>query len=170
MHSPLILEQKSFIAAISLLSILCLIGLGCSDARKKPADLPDLHPCKLHFTMDGTDLANASITMIPTESAQRWSASGNTDNNGNAVMFTHGHYEGVPEGDYKITAFKTVKKDSAGNIIEDENSTEESVTLFEAVPSMFHNQKTTSLEMTVVAGKNENTFDLGNSVLVQFLD
>jgi hypothetical protein len=128
-----------------------LLNVGCSNQRDKPKDLPALFPCTLTFTQDGAPLDGANISL---HSKSKWSVGGVTDENGNVKLVTNGFYDGVPADTYKIVVRKVVEVESNGEV----------VSRTDVINAKFKKEGTTSLEITISQGNNDQTFDLGKVV------
>ena len=91
------------------LGMLLLMAVGCAKKSKKPDGLPDLHPLSVKLVYDdGTPVEEASIQLSNTDKSltQRWVSGGKTDNQGNAIIRTHGEFPGAPTGNFKVIVNK----------------------------------------------------------------
>ena len=141
---------------VSLLLLVFMIA-GCGGSggqRKKPSDLPPLYPCTLTFTQEGVPVDDAHITL---HSDSKWAVGGRTDEKGEVKPVTNGFYDGVPAGMYKITVAKMV-------IVENEAG--DTVKQTEVVDKTFRKKETTPLEIEIVKGNNDQTFDVGKAVSI----
>ena len=130
-----------------------ILGCGKSD---KPTDLPPLFPCTLTFTQEGHPLAEASFALRSTDPAFKWGVGGRTDENGKGIVMTHGKYRGAPTGSYKVTVRKIAILEEKG---------EKTVEAYVVAPEL-KDMETTTLEIEIVKGTNEKTFDVGNAVSI----
>jgi hypothetical protein len=137
--------------SVPLVFFLCLIPLlsGCWDSSR-PSDLPVLYPCTLTLVQEGRGLADAFVMLYPVDSKSRWVVAGNTDQNGNVLLNTHGKFPGVPAGEYKVVVTKT---EQTGQI-----------EIFSLIEKQYTDVSTTSLTMTVKTGRNAETFNVGKAV------
>lgn len=77
---------------------------GCD--QKTPDDMPTLNSCVLHFKQDGKPLTDATVTLYSAEGS-KWNGSGRTDATGKSVIYTHGLYQGLSDGKYKVCVTKS---------------------------------------------------------------
>jgi hypothetical protein len=141
--------NKTACYCVLIFALLFLSGCG---GTKKPDGLPNLHPCRITVTMNGSALEGASVTLSGSDG--RWSGNGRTDVNGAAVIVTRGQFQGVAEGEYKVTVSKIVPPTSRGK---DEGSNEEPKTL---VNTKYASPATTPLTCTVKPGTNQFEFSV----------
>jgi hypothetical protein len=92
-----------------LFSAVTLFAFGCGE--KLPPDLPKLHPTILIVLQEGKALDNATVQLIPKDTNSKWSATGITNASGKVEFYTHGKYEGVPEGTYRVVVQKTLTEE-----------------------------------------------------------
>ena len=81
--------------------------------------MPDLHPLTVKLVYDdGTPVDDASVQLSNTDKtlSQRWVSGGKTDNQGSAIIRTHGEFSGIPAGSFKVIVNKE-------EVITDESST-----------------------------------------------
>jgi hypothetical protein len=139
----------------------CVFGfLGCADP--KPDGLPNLQPVSLQFTQDGTPCEKASVNLSP-QDGNRWAVGGSTDANGIVQLKTHGKYQGVPAGKYKIVVTKT-ERETVGpppnSVFEQQQEN-----IYDLIDPVYSNPEKTPLEIEIVAGKNQfQPFDLGKKI------
>ncbi len=138
---------------------------GC--APKVPADMPKLQPCTITVRQDGQPLSDAAVVLFSMDpSLAKWAASGKTDASGNVTVKTHGKYPGVPVGEFKILVTKT--ETEAPVIIQEETETEKEKSVpgktYTLVDEQFGNPTKTPLTITVSAGKNSQSVDVGASL------
>jgi hypothetical protein len=134
--------------------------------------MPPLQSVVLTFTLDKKNLSEAIVTLYSAEPNFKWSVGGGTDKNGQVILMTNGRYIGAPEGKYKITVDKVVRNSPPipheSELPEDEeqrkkifNDIDRQTIIIRIVDEKFLDEKKTPLELEVVKGKNEQTFDLG---------
>ena len=83
-------------------SLLCFIG--CQRLPDRPEGMPELVPCTVVVTFGGEALEEVHIVLHPKNKEEsNWSAGGQTDAEGKAVLKTAAYYEGVVPGEYKIS-------------------------------------------------------------------
>lgn len=152
--------------AFSLLAMVLLATVGCKDGSR-PADLPDGVECVVSVVQDGQPLANATITFVPQDEAnKKYSPGGQTDANGDAEMRTYG-YPGVAPGKYKVLVWKDIE--DGGKTKTDEKTGEESYVEgkeFRTVDPKFFDESTTTLEIDVAKKMEKVVFDVGKVVRI----
>jgi hypothetical protein len=150
--------------------IFCLTFIlsGCSDSSR-PHDLPELQPCTLTILQENRGLAEASVMLYATDSANtKWVIAGNTDANGRVVLKTHGKFSGVPIGEYKVVITKTERvpaemskpaiPDSEGNI------PPQPVDIYYLIEPQYTDVSATPLTVMVKKGTNTATISVGKAV------
>ncbi len=85
-----------------LLAVLSLSFTGCG--YRRPAQVKTTGT----VTLDGEPVANAALMFIPDSGRP---ASGNTNTNGEFQVSSFGGNDGLPAGNYRVTATKLVLKD-----------------------------------------------------------
>ena len=84
------------------ISFLCLVG--CQRLPERPEGMPELVPCTILVTFGNEKMEGVSIIFQPKNKEENiWSAGGQTDAEGKAVMKTAAYYDGVVPGEYKIS-------------------------------------------------------------------
>jgi len=156
--------RELFVGVAAILALVSAFGCG----PKKPDGMPPLYPCELTFVQGTTPVEGVLVNLYPEDgSDSRWRSGGTTDANGKIELRTLAQYKGVPEGSYKVTAYKTLIGDGP-------EITEEQIksgnTNFVAkstryVDAKFEFPDQTPLRLTVKAGKNAETFDLGEAIM-----
>lgn len=150
-------------AFAALLTALVFLGLsvGCGKVDV-PAGLPVLHPVVITVLQDGQPLAEASVAMYAEGS--KWTVGGSTDAKGRALIRTLGKYPGAPEGTYKVCIIKELI-DRGGPPSNNPSALAKPTIFYDLVDQQFKLPKTTPLEVTVVAGKNQPaSFDVGKAI------
>lgn len=94
--------KYSILVTISTLAFL-LSGCG----PQKPDGFPKLYPISIKVLQEGKPLDNASVSLRLVDESMVWSIGGKTDDKGVAVLWTHGKYQGAPEGKFKVSINKT---------------------------------------------------------------
>jgi len=141
-----------------LIIMVLLTTIGCSEPL--PDGMPPLYPVTLKFHQNGELLDEASIRLIP-QFDSPWAIGGSTNAKGEVRLKTHGKYDGVPAGKYKITVNKFV---SEGELPLPGQNTPP-MNHFNLVETEFTLPNKTPLEIEVVEGKNHfEPFDLGEGV------
>lgn len=154
---------------------LSLAVLGCR-GESRPAGFPKLYACSITVIQDGKPLAECSVSLTPLDPENKWSSGGVSDAVGITRPKTHGRFEGVPEGVYKVVV---LKKKSEGERFEvpmtltpkdiktlQRRVKESSCRVFNLVDRRYASFKTTPLEIRIEPrGKNRFTLDVGKAVL-----
>lgn len=166
-------------------AVLCS---GCGGGVKLPSDLPKLHPTVITVIQDDKPLAGAMVAMENVDpEMEKWSCVALTDDAGKATVQTKGQYVGAPEGTYKVTVTKQEMDrgpspyEGAPNAQTDPDEynawlskNEARIAAAEArtpvthdlVDPQFGTIAKTSLEVTITAGKNQHTLDVGKAMRI----
>ena len=146
-------------------SVVLLHLAGCGE--KLPDGMPKPVPCEIIVSQEGKPLENAIVSLQPSEGG-KWSAIGNTDATGKAIVFTMDKYKGAVAGKYKVLVSKTETEKSKGPVSSDEamgRST--SLNGFYLVEESYGNPMTTPIEIEVVKGTVEYPVDAGKAVRIR---
>lgn len=143
-------------AMMSLTAVLLFCGCGQSN---RPEGLPELQPVTLNLSQAGNPLAEATVSLYPVDTTNQWSSGGFSDEQGDTVLVTHGGFDGVPVGKYKVVVVKSLLEGTAGTADEAGNSA--MVTLVER---QYTSRKTTPLEIDIQEGENVIQLDVGKPV------
>ena len=158
-----------------VLTAFCFV-CGCSE--RLPDGMPALHPCQITITQSGTPLEGASVR-LHAMGGSSWLVSGETNSSGVVNMLTQGQYRGAPEGTYKVTVQKqeVISLATPEQLAAIEKAKAENPLWYEAPPiqhemwqlveEKYIMAESTTLEMTVSAGKNSETFDVGEAVRIK---
>ena len=138
--------------SILLLLFFSFCSSGCGQKALKPEGLPDLFPCNITVTQDGSPKMGIAVMLYPENASITWPITGGTDAGGVAVMVTYGQFKGVPLGKYKVVLSKF-----APGPTDDHPG-------FEDVEEKFRSEKTTPLELEITSGKVDYSIDAGKSV------
>ena len=94
------------------ISFLCLVG--CQRLPERPEGMPELVPCTVVVTFGNEKMEGVGILFQPKNKAEsNWSAGGQTDVEGKAVMKTAAYYRGVVPGEYTIS-FQKIEPEGMG--------------------------------------------------------
>lgn len=167
---------KLLVAAPALLALVAAFGCG---GEKLPAGMPKPQSTTITLTLDGKGLADASLTMIPSDGGQ-YTAVGTTDASGVAEMKTNGKFKGAVPGSYKVVVGAKDEIDYGefgppptgdpaamekwNRDVDAAGGAAVAFTRTSVVPQEFAAADTTPLTITVGEGKVAETFDLGASV------
>ncbi|MCL2006078.1 MAG: YbfJ family protein, partial [Planctomycetaceae bacterium] len=166
------IRKKSLSLASILIAILFLAG--CGDGTPKPDGFPDLVSCVITITQDGTPLAGAMVSLIPTDGAPDWVAAGLTDSSGNATIRTYATANGAPKGQYRVAVSKTETqqsqfprpsndRDLAAMAVWYDQVAGENLRTHEFVAAQYRSRDNSPLELEIT-GPTRQTFDVGAAV------
>ena len=163
--------KKYIIPSLLIVSLLCLFGCG---GKKKPSDLPALHPVKLTVIQDGQPLEGATVNLVAEGRDVRFTTAGITDKNGVATIKTDIDWAGAPEGKFKVCISKVVAPsttpvDTSLSFDEQrkqamENQAARSAGTKSVVNSKFRKPNTTDFSIEVTEAGITETFDVGEAV------
>lgn len=169
--------MKPFYRPVIVAALLCVVFSNACNYQRRPGDLPKLHQVSIVVTQEGKGLDDASVTLHSTDS--KWSAIASTDSSGKASDFyTNGLYPGVAVGRYKVCVSKSVQEKNTVEIppppqdpgeyeswrlkYGDGNAVKGRT--HDVVDKKYSDSDTTDLEIEVVSGKNEFSFDVGKAI------
>ncbi len=136
--------------------------VGCA-GEETPEGLPVLHPATVTVHQGGAPLVGASVQLVAADPAlSKWVSGGSTNENGEAVVMTHGKYPGVPAGKFKVTVNKTqTEGDASGN----DPGVSNEVKMFDLVSAKYRAVTTTPIEVEISAGDNKlDVIEVGSAV------
>ena len=150
------------IRRLSVLLSCLILSAGCSEVER-PEGLPELYPMTLQVEQSGDPLVGASVQLFPSDGTPgEWVIGGSTNARGEAVLMTHGRFEGAPAGNYKVTVNKSV---TTGQSESDDPNIQSDVKIYDLVERKFRSVSTTPIEVEVTAGNNApQTIDVGSAV------
>ena len=131
---------------------------GCGK-QSLPEGLPKLYPLTLDLLQEGEPLVEATVSLYPVGSTSTWSSGGFSDQNGHAVIVTHGGFDGAPVGKYKVAIVKSVVEGAPESMDDQGNSHS-----FSLVEDKFTKRTTTPLEIDVQPEKNILRLEVGKAV------
>lgn len=155
-------------AILVLLSVgVIFFASGCN-RQPQPNDLPKLYRRSIKLVQENKPLADASVFLAPLDDS-KWNAGGSTDASGVATLYTHGLYQGVPAGKYKVIIDKN-EIEVNSHFVLDGGQKKFQDTTYSLVDLKYTKRDVTPLELEV-SGKNETpVFDLGPAVRARVLD
>jgi hypothetical protein len=101
----MLVKVTSFAALLAVSICLC----GCSGGGGTPDDLPDLYPVTVTVTQQGQPIGEATVVFAP--ASGNWGASGITDAAGTCQLRTLAEYDGVAQGQYRVSIKKMKQAD-----------------------------------------------------------
>jgi len=156
------------------LALSCVLGVLCGcGGQKTPPDMPKLQSTIITIVQEGAPLADASIQLVKKDDLNyKWLCGGTTTADGKCVIKTLGKYNGAPEGDFTVLVYKTVvtESETRKNVEQPRDPKEaqewvkkvaEEEKNFEYVDPKYKKYDTSDLTISIKAGKNEQTFDVG---------
>ena len=99
------MSMKRFFTVCGVLFAFALPLSGCGGDAKPPG-FPKLYPVSLQVMQEGVPLTKASVSLKIADNSMTWSIGGVTDEQGIAVLWTHGKFRGAPVGTFKVTVNK----------------------------------------------------------------
>jgi len=146
--------KKIWLGLILVTFVIC----GCGK-RPTPEGLPKLYPLALDLFQDDTPLVEATVALYPVDTTNKWSSGGFSDQNGRAIIMTHGGYDGAPVGKYNVAVHKTITEGTTVSMDDQAGSQ-----FFSLVEDKYTQRTTTPLEIEVQAEKNTLRLDVGKPV------
>ncbi|MDO5582160.1 MAG: carboxypeptidase regulatory-like domain-containing protein [Planctomycetia bacterium] len=164
-------KRKRICFAQYAVLLLFAVGMCTGCGEKQPEGLPELSPCTITITQEGSPLAQATVLLIPQDpSLKDWSMGGTTDANGKALIRTHGQYNGIPVGEYIVVVNKEERTDDPkanSKAVKDPDYVAPKV-LFSLVETKYNNPGTTPLKFKMEKETGSATFEVGKKVRVKF--
>ncbi|MDR2168711.1 MAG: carboxypeptidase-like regulatory domain-containing protein [Planctomycetaceae bacterium] len=161
--------RKCFV--IVVLPFLMFVSCG---GEPIPQGMPKLYPAKVTIVQAGKKLDGATVTLYNNDNPQsQWVVGGLTDSNGVCTLKTLGKFNGAPAGKYKVAVEKitiTGKVTSKQPDMSDTKALEEyyekknNEKYYNNVNLKYKLLTTTDLEIEIITGKNEKTFDVGEPI------
>lgn len=147
---------------IIIFCLFALLGnmLGCG-GDKRPDGMPKIFPCTLTLTQGGKPLPGAMVLLYSKGEPCPWTVGGTTDDNGEAVLKTHGKFNGAPKGEWTVVVTK--------NIIIYKNESDDIGDVYSNVELDYTDKETTPLELKI-DGKTKQSFDVGSEVQILLSD
>jgi len=154
------------IAVLFLACFISVAALGCGSKG-----LADLNKAKGVITLDGQPLANAQITLCPTQSGMR-SAGANSDEKGVFEFQTLKGSDGVADGEYQVTVTKShtenpwteeetkIINESGGKRPETLFPDREPPTQVNDLPERYGNPRTSGLTLTISGSSKDLKIEL----------
>ena len=153
--------MKPIKLTLSGLVVVVSMILGC-EQQSLPEGLPKRHPLTLELFQGDQPLVEATVSLHPMDSTSKWSSGGFSDNNGHAVIMTHGGFDGAPVGKYNVTVVKSIVE-GAPESMDDQGHSQS----FSLIETQYTNRNTTPLKIEVQPGKNSLRLDVGKAVKIK---
>jgi len=153
----------------SLLFIVFML-MGCGPSlRPRPGGLPTLAPVSITVTQEGQPLADAQISLVPSDGSKNWFVGGTTDASGKVAVTTYGTQRGAPLGKYKVAVTKELHEGleeyQAALAKEDQAAANKiDVKLFSCVEAKYGAAATSPLDIESVKGTKDYAVDVGKAV------
>lgn len=130
--------------------------------------MPKLFPCTITLVEEGKPAAGIEIFLYSKGEKIPWSINGITDDNGKAVLRSHGKFRGVARGTYSVVLSKRVEEnpsqqEAATDDIYQNVVNKKPIQVFSLVDLKYTQKETTSLEITVEK-RTDQKFELGPPV------
>lgn len=151
-----------FLTAFLLLSFVSCGG------QKKPDGMPPLHPTKITIVQENGPLEGATVTLVNADDPRfRWVVGGVTDAQGICQLKTHGNYQGVPVGKYKVLVQKSYSTGGSepSGVPQPASVNTPEVKWFDTVDLKYKTVNTTDLEIGIKQGSNVQEFNVGAAVV-----
>jgi hypothetical protein len=100
-------KQANTFLFFFLLAVAFIVTVGCGGVQR-PDGLPPTYPLSIKVLQEGKPLDDATVALYFADGSMTWTVGGVTDAGGIAKMYTHGKFEGVPEGNYNVTVSKMI--------------------------------------------------------------
>jgi hypothetical protein len=137
--------------------------------------MPKLYSSQITITQEGKKLDGATVILFNNDTSQsQWVVGGLTDRNGVCTLKTLGKFNGAPVGKYKVIVERIFVKESETAkqpVPTDQQAQEEYYAKigneekrYDNVNLKYKLPTTTDLEIEIIAGKNEKTFDVGKAI------
>ena len=158
----------------AMLALVATTILGCGGVEK-PADLPELYPCKISVIQDGQPLEGATVILADATSQLRFSVGGVTNAQGVVEVKTDGKFQGAPQGKYKVLISKVFvpemiqeapPEDPDAKAEYDKKLQELNAQQADTVDVNYKKFGTTPAEIEVTPSGAEASFDVGPKVKV----
>ncbi|MDR0608823.1 MAG: hypothetical protein LBG58_01815 [Planctomycetaceae bacterium] len=160
---------------------LLLFLNGCGKTAL-PDGMPKPYPVTITITQEGKGLEKVFVILVPNDPALgQWTASGESDSSGKAVIRTLGKYPGVVPGKYNIVLRKREVQARYQNIPDpkvDREGYEKATRLYPIQPKdtwdlidpKYSDQNTTPETIEVLKKKNNRTIEVGAAVKIKYPD
>ena len=153
----------------SLYVFAVLVICGCSPSDK-PEGFPKLYSATVTIKQADKELADATVRLVPLDASNTWATGAVTDQQGKAVMRTHGRYSGAPAGKYKVCVLKIVTEGAMtySDIEKGENPNlkDSPGETYHVVATDYDDPEKTPFELEIASGKNAFEFSIPEAVKI----
>jgi hypothetical protein len=168
-----------FYCLITVIPFLFLSGCG---GVNLPDGMPKPYPVTIMITQEGKALEKVSVLLVSDDVALgQWTAGGESNASGNAVLQTLGKYPGVVPGQYKVILRKREVQARYQNIPDpkvDRDGYEKAIRQYPIQPKdtwdlidpKYSDQNTTPESIEVLKKKNNMTIEVGPAVKIKYND
>ena len=168
------MKRRDFVISCVVTAGATMIS-GCG-GKERPEGMPPLAaPVKLTIMQGGQPLADAEVQLCKKDLSSGWVIGGRTDAHGVATIFTHGEFDGAPEGEYVALVRKTERTEGTATGPEPTDPSERmkwedrknaSAKEFSLVNPKYGDILQSDLVVTV-SGKTEKTLDVGDAIHIE---
>jgi hypothetical protein len=161
-------NKKTVIVFLSFLFFGTITGCG---GTLKPDGLPVLYPVTITVSQEGKPVANMFVSLRSTDPAVTWAVGSLTNENGYAVIRTHGEFNGAPLGKYKVVLAKQENEGydeyiAAKNRYDEVAAAKIDVKLFSCVEEKYNAPETTPIEIEITPQSKVIEIDAGPRVRI----
>jgi hypothetical protein len=154
---------------------------GCGKVEL-PDGMPKPYPVTITITQEGKALEKVSVLLVSDDIALgQWTAGGESNASGKAVIQTLGKYSGVVPGKYKVVLRKREIQSRYQNLPDpnvDRDGYEKARRLYPIQPKdtwdlidpQYSDQNTTPESIEVLKKKNKMTIEIGAAVKIKYKD
>ena len=163
------LTQHSVVPCLFCAFALFVAGCGGSE---RPPGFPKLYPVSLKVAQEGQPLGGASVSLKISDNSMTWSIGGKTDEQGLAILWTHGKFRGAPIGTFKVAVEKIFNEGEA-EMLEAANredfaaANKIQVNSFSFVKDEYSSVSTTPIEIEITKNSKEIEIDAGPAVKIK---
>ena len=164
-------NQVNVSLLLSALAITLLATIGCGGSPR-PDGLPPTYPLTIKVLQEGQPLGDAAVALIDQDSSVKWAIGGTTNAEGIAQIWTHGTYNGAPEGNYSVVITKTIYEgldDYNDAMIRGDTAAAQriQVNMFQLVEDAYTVAKDTPIKVEVTRSTRTLEVDAGPAVRIR---
>ena len=164
-------NQSSTYLFFFLLAAACVVTVGCG-GEQRPDGLPPTYPLSIKVLQEGQPLDDATVTLYFADGSMNWTIGGVTDAGGVAKMYTHGKFEGAPEGSFNVTVSKMLyegkaEHDAAMDAGDTEAARRIEVNAWQLVADEYMIPARTPIKVEVTKGTKSLEIDAGSAVRIK---